>query len=49
MHDHSHATPANVTRPTRLFSLAQRSVTFRIGIALVLVVLIWAAILPLVA
>jgi hypothetical protein len=46
MHDHSHTTPP---RQRRLFSLAQQGIGVRVGIALALVALIWAALLPLVA
>ena len=51
MHDHSHdghdhAKPRVAGR--RQFSLAQQGVGVRVGIALGLVLLIWAAILPLV-
>ena len=41
MHDHPHPT-------RRKFSLAQQGVAVRLAIALVLVALVWAAILPLV-
>lgn len=42
MHDHIHP-------PARKFSLAQQGVGVRIAIALGLVVLVWLAIVPLVA
>lgn len=50
MHDHSHDGHDHAKRPAarRQFSLAQQGVGVRVGIALGLVLLIWAAILPLV-
>ena len=50
MHDHSDAGHDHARRRAgrRQFSLAQQGVGVRFGIALGLVLLIWAAILPLV-
>lgn len=52
MHDHSHAghdhlKPRVASR--RRFSLAQQGIGVRVGIALALVAMIWAALVPLVA